>query len=76
MGENDRIALYMPGITLIPQQGTLPTEADQQIEQLRAAMSRSMRKSLLYPELKRPLHRFSSERSRHPTVMRGSAGRA
>ena len=35
MGENDRIALYMPGI---PQQGTLPTEADQQIEQLRAAI--------------------------------------
>jgi hypothetical protein len=38
MGENDRIALYMPGITLIPQQGTLTTEADQQIEQLRAAI--------------------------------------
>ena len=36
--ENDRIALYMPGITLVPQQGTLPTEADQQIEQLRAAI--------------------------------------
>ncbi len=36
--ENERSALYMPGITLVPQQGILPTEADQQIEQLRAAI--------------------------------------
>ena len=36
--ESDRIALYMPGITLVPQQGTLPTEADEQIERLRAAI--------------------------------------
>ncbi len=36
--ENERIALYMPGITLVPQEGSLPTEADQEIEQLRAAI--------------------------------------
>ena len=36
--ESDRSALYMPGITLVQQQGALPTEADQQIEQLRAAI--------------------------------------
>ena len=36
--ENERVALYMPGITQVPQQGTFPTEADQQIEQLRAAI--------------------------------------
>jgi hypothetical protein len=28
----------MPGITLVPQQGTAPTEIDQQLEQLRAAV--------------------------------------
>jgi hypothetical protein len=36
--ENERVALYMPGITLVPQQGALPTGADQEIEQLRAAI--------------------------------------
>ncbi len=36
--ENERVALYMPGITLVPQQGTLPTGAGQEIEQLRAAI--------------------------------------
>ena len=36
--ESDRIARYMPGITLVPQQGALPTEADEQIERLRAAI--------------------------------------
>ena len=36
--EGQRNALYMPGITIVPQQGTAPTEIDQQLEQLRAAI--------------------------------------
>jgi hypothetical protein len=37
--ESDRIALYMPGVTLIPQEG-LPADdaADQQLAHLRAAI--------------------------------------
>jgi hypothetical protein len=36
--EGTRNALYMPGITIVPQQGTAPNEMDQQLEQLRAAV--------------------------------------
>jgi len=31
-------ALYMPGITIVSQQGTIPSEIDQQLEQLRATI--------------------------------------
>ena len=36
--EGTRASLYTPGITLVPQEGPLPNEIDQQIEQLRAAL--------------------------------------
>ena len=36
--EGQRNALYMPGITVVPQQGTAPNEIDQQLEQLRATI--------------------------------------
>jgi cell division protein FtsB len=36
--ESLRMALYMPGITLVPQEGLPANDADQQLEQLRAAI--------------------------------------
>ena len=36
--EGTRASLYTPGITLVPQEGPLPNEIDEQIEQLRAAL--------------------------------------
>ena len=36
--EGQRNALYMPGITMVPQQGTIPSEIDQQLEQLQATI--------------------------------------
>ena len=36
--EGMRASLYTPGITLVPQEGPLPNEIDEQIEQLRNAL--------------------------------------
>ena len=36
--EATRASLYTPGITLVPQEGPLPNEIDEQIEQLRTAL--------------------------------------
>jgi hypothetical protein len=36
--EGSRSALYTPGITVVPQQGAVSSEIDQQLEQLRAAI--------------------------------------
>jgi len=36
--EGQRNALYMPGITMVPQRGTIPSEIDQQLEQLQATI--------------------------------------
>ena len=36
--ESTRIALYMPGITLIPQEGLPADDSDQQLSHLRAAI--------------------------------------
>jgi hypothetical protein len=36
--ESTRVALYMPGITLIPQEGLPTDDSDQQLSHLRAAI--------------------------------------
>ena len=38
LGESMRVALYMPGITLIPQEGLPADDSDQQLSHLRAAI--------------------------------------